>query len=301
MKKIGISTGAVQKAKGPFDTLELCARCDFDSVDFDLERYGGGSDPIYKSFDAMTEHFTKLKERADELGLIISQTHGRCKSYTPDEEQSKRFLALTERDLYASALLGAPACVIHNINTSFWGEASAEFIHAKNAEMMADIAPFAEKNGVKIGFETFGGAKRADGRCVQFFGDSYELMKQYNLVKTKNKVICLDTGHTNEAVYTASIDGRRVPDVVESVHIFGKELGLLHLHDNNSFSDQHLLPLQSGKTCGVDWDSLMTALDEVEYSGVYNFELNLSFFVPYMDEYLPIVAKYLKDFMKKYE
>lgn len=301
MKKIGISTGAVQTAKGAFGALELCAKCGFDSVDFNLECYGGGKDPIYKNTDAMIEHFTKLKERAKELGLIISQTHGRCKTYTPDPEQCEKANRQSERDLFATSILGAPACVIHNINSSFFTEATPEFMHEKNCEMMTVFAGFAEKYGVKIGFETFGGARRESGRCMQFFGDSVEFFRQYNMVQTKNKVICLDTGHTNEAVYTATIDSLTVPDVTESIRLFGKELGLLHLHDNNSYTDQHLLPRQGGKVGGIDWDGVMGALEEIGYSGIYNFELNLSYFIPYMDEYLPIVSKYLHDFIKQYD
>jgi len=46
---------------------------------------------------------------------------------------------------------------------------------------------------------------------------------------------------------------------------------------------------------------VMGALEEIGYSGIYNFELNLSYFIPYMDEYLPIVSKYLHDFIKQYD
>ena len=301
MKKLGLSTGAMQRAFGPIGTLELAAKCGFDAIDLDLELYGGGSDAIYKSFDAMDEHFTKIKERADELGIIISQTHGRCRTYTPDEKDCIYARWASERDLYATKLLGAPACVIHNITTGRWGLRSADFMHEKNARFIKDIAPFAEKNGVAIGFETFGDAHVDGKRYIDFFGDSDELWRQYNLVETKNKVICLDTGHTNKAQCVAREHGSEVLGVADSVRLFGKELKLLHLHDNNSYSDQHLPPCWAGRDGAIDWDATMAALDEVGYSGVYNFELNLSYFKSVLSDMVPVLGKYLRDFLNKYE
>lgn len=301
MKKIGISTSEMQRNFGALATLELAAASGFDAVDVDLELYGGGSDPIYKSFDAMEEHFTKIKERADELGIFISQTHGRCRTYTPEPKHCEFARWASERDLFATKLLGAPACVIHNITTGRWGLKSPEFMHEKNAEFISDITPFAEKYGVAIGFETFGDSKVDGERYVDFFGDSNELMKQYNMTKTKNKVICLDTGHTNKACCAGKERGVTLPDVAQSIRIFGKELKLLHLHDNNGYSDQHLPPLWAGKNGNVNWDEAMEALDEVGFSGVYNFELNLSYYVPVLKETVTLLGKYLRDFINKYK
>lgn len=301
MKKLGLSTGAMQKAFGAIGTLELAAKSGFDAIDLDLEIYGGGSDPIYKSFDAMEEHFTKIKERAHELGITVSQTHGRCRTYTPDEKDCVFARWASERDLYATKLLGAPACVIHNITTGKWGLRSAEFMHEKNAQFIKDIAPFAEKNGVAIGFETFGDAHVDGKRYIDFFGDSDELWHQYNLVETKNKVICLDTGHTNKALCVAREHGREVLGVADSIRLFGKELKLLHLHDNNSYSDQHLPPRWAGADGAIDWDATMAALDAVGYSGVYNFELNLSYFKSVLSDMIPVLGKYLREFLNKYE
>ncbi len=301
MKKLGLSIGAMQRAFTPLGALELAAKSGFDAVDFDLEAYGGGSDPIYKSFDAMEEHFTKIKERADELGIIVSQTHGRCRTYTPDPEHCEYARWVSERDLYATALLGAPACVIHNITTGRWGLRSPEFMHEKNQEFIRDITPFAEKNDVKIGFETFGDSHFEGKRYVDFFGDSNELMKQYNMTKTPNKIICLDTGHTNKACCAGREYGLTLPHIKDSIKLFGKELGLLHLHDNNSYSDQHLPPHWAGNDGAIDWDETMATLDEVGYSGVYNFELSLSYFKPVLNEMIPVLGKYLRGFLNKYE
>ena len=166
---------------------------------------------------------------------------------------------------------------------------------------LKEILDLAEKNGVAIGFETFGDAHVDGKRYIDFFGDSDELWYQYNLVETKNKVICLDTGHTNKAQCVAREHGREVLGVADSIRLFGKELKLLHLHDNNSYSDQHLPPRWAGADGAIDWDATMAALDAVGYSGVYNFELNLSYFKSVLGDMIPVLGKYLREFLNKYE
>lgn len=301
MKKIGISSYYLQNLFGPTRALEILAASGFDSVDFDLGEYGVGKDEIYKSDEAMLEHFTRIKERADELGLIISQTHGRCCTYTPEKKQCDFAKWVSERDLFATSILGAPACVIHNISTGQWGVRDPEFMHEKNAEFISDISPFAEKHGVCIGFETFGDVWLDGKRHLDFFGDSYELKKQFDITKTKNKVLCMDTGHTNKACSVWKEKGLDLPHVEESVKLFGKDLKLLHLNDNNGYTDQHLPPYFSGYQFSLNWDSIMETLDSVGYDGVYNFELNLDFLKPVILDIFPVLGKYLREFINKYE
>lgn len=301
MKKIGISPYYLQEMFGPTEALKITKESGFDAVDFDLGQYGVGSDEIYKSDDAMLEHFTKIRETAEKLGLIISQTHGRCTTYTPDSKECEFARWACERDLFATSILGAPACVIHNITAYSWGNRDKDFMHAKNAEFINDIIPYAEKHKVAIGFETFGDAWIDGKRYLDFFGDSYDLKLQYDMAKTDMKVLCMDTGHTNKACSVGKEHGLTLPDCAESIKLFGKDLKLLHLNDNNGYTDQHLPPHFSGYQFSLKWDPIMAALDEIGYDGVYNFELNLNFMGPVIKEIFPVLGKYLRDFVNKYE
>ena len=57
-----------------------------------------------------------------------------------------------------------------------------------------------------------------------------------------------------------------VPDFIR---YFGNSIKMLHLHDNNGFTDQHLIPAQGN----IDWPAVFDALDEIGYDGYYNYEL----------------------------
>ena len=292
MKKIGLSTGALQIKYGDERALEICAEAGFDSVDIDLsmrrfDKYADASD------GEITEYFSLLKEKADSLGLAISQTHGRVTSYTPDEKYCQFVKKAARFDLLATKILGAPTCVIHNITTIYWPDASADFMHSRNKEFIGDIIPFAEQFDVNIGMETFGDAHRHGKRVIDFFGDSRELKKQFDSIDTAKKVICIDTGHANKAFNVGADDGSEVPGVIETIYMFGKDIKVLHLNDNNGFTDQHLPPLVKMQG-GVDWKGVFEALDAVDYKGYYNFELALNLWGESMEDMTHFLGKHIR-------
>ena len=290
MKKIGLSIGSLQTKYGDERALEICAESGFDSVDFNMRKFDKNADI---SDDEVIEIFSKIKEKADSLGLIISQTHGRVRSYTPDEEYCAFVRKAARLDLLATKVLGAPTCVIHNITTGWWPDADADFMHTKNKELLDYLVPFAEEFDVNIGMETFGDSTRNGKRVIDFFGDSRELKKQFDSLDTKKKVICMDTGHTNKAFNVGAVDGSAVPNIVESIYLFGKDIKVLHLNDNNGFTDQHLPPF-IGMQGGVNWKEVFAALDDVGYNGYYNFELALNYLRDSMEEYVHFLEKHLR-------
>lgn len=288
MKKIGISTFDLQEKFGWERALELCKENGFDSVDFNLEEYDIGDDIYSGSEDAFLSHFTEIKKKADSLGIEIAQTHGRCVPYGPDDPQRKAwFYAVCEKDLKASAVLGSPACVVHCINTTRWGQQPPALMRKESKEMFDTIIPFAEKNRVKISLETFGAAKVKGGTIRNFFADPMELKWQYDAMDTEYKTICVDSGHTHEA------GSFWVPPVEETIRILGKDVTLLHLHDNTGFRDDHLLPGMGN----INWSNVFDALDDIGYNGVYNFELRMNFYGNMMEEALNFMGKYLRKFV----
>lgn len=290
-KRISISCAALASRYGQKEALEICAKSGFDAVDFGLENFGVRNEPVYqKSDEEIIDHFKALKARADELGLMISQTHGRCTTYTPEEEYNKWVRWVCRRDLLATAAIGAPACVIHSITTSRWQDADADFMHKKNKELFDYLIPYAEEYGVSFALETFGDSKANGQRVIDFFGDVHELKKQYDMLDTKNKMLCMDTGHTHKAhCVKPSVLG-----TVDAIRYLGSDIKLLHLNDNNSYSDQHLPPYYAGSELGLDWKAIFEALDDIGYDGVYNFEITLGHYGKILDEAVAFLGKYLR-------
>ncbi|MCL5271632.1 MAG: sugar phosphate isomerase/epimerase [bacterium] len=76
----------------------------------------------------------------------------------------------------------------------------------------------------------------------------------------RNLGICLDTGHLNLA-------GGGFADFIRGA---GGRLKALHVADNLGIKDDHMLPYGKGT---VPWDEVMRALKEIDYAGLFNFEV----------------------------
>ncbi len=268
---VGLSIGAYQWKYGNRRALEIAKEIGCDAVDFTLEDQEPDKEgSIYsKGEDYVRKYYGALGAYAKELGLMVSQTHGRCASYRKDEEWNKVTLEKTRLDLIATKALGAPALVVHNIGTGRMGpETPAEEMRAWSRRMWMDMLPFAKEYGVKIATETFGDSP-AHG-CCDFFGRNEEFKANYWEIKNSEYgkwfTACADTGHSNKAMRFGE------PTPAEVIRQMEGEFTILHLNDNDTLTDQHKMPL-SGT---IDWKDVLLALKETGYSGVYNMELSLT-------------------------
>ena len=294
--KLGLSFKSLIDRYGYEKAFLICRKAGFDTVEIGLRSFGNQSDPndIYNaSSDQFETFFTNIKKMADDAGIEISSTHGRELTYTPDEEQCAYARWVSEKDLHASGILGAPICVIHSIVNSRWPDRydDEEFLYSKNAEFFNSIAPAAEKNNVKIALETYGKTKINGKPQPTFFAHAHQMKKQFETLNTKNKTICVDTGHTNEAHYWGALS------VGDTIRYLGKDVTHLHMHDNSGTLDIHSTPIFDARG-GVDWEDVFDALDEINYSGVYNFETKLEHYGAMLEEATYFFGKYLRYFVE---
>lgn len=276
MKKlVGISTFTLQSLYGDFKALEIAKEIGADAVDFSLDTYSVlNKNSIYsKSEEEIISHFTAVKKKADELGLIISQTHGRLRIYFADPVKDDAVFKDARIDCMVTKILGAPYTVMHAIATSITGpDADSGFMHDLCFDTFNKLISYAKEYGVKIAMETMGDAPVYG--CCDFFGYLTEFKKAYARISAHEDnadcfFCCIDTGHVNKAM---RFDNNPTPGAF--IREMGCAVKCLHLNDNNTLTDQHKPP----KTGVIDWDDVLGALDEVGYDGVYNLELNLQHF-----------------------
>lgn len=290
--KLGFSCGALVKRYGYEKALAICKKSGFDTVELGLGFYGNREDPndIYNaSQDEFETFFTNIKRMVDDAGLEISSTHGRMLTYTSDEAQCEYARWASERDLKASGILGAPLCVMHTLHSLHFADRcdDEEFLYSRNAHFFNHLIPFAEVNKVKIAMETHGKTKINDEFRPIFLAHAHQLKKQFDELDTKYKTICVDTGHTNEAHHFGALS------VGDTIRYLGENVTHLHLHDNNGVADLHLPPTFDKRDC-IDWADVFDALDEINYKGSYNFELNMNHYGDILDEATLFMGKYLR-------
>lgn len=290
--KLGISCGAMVERYGYERAFSMCRKSGFDTVEVGLGRFGNKelkNDIYYASQDEFESFFTDIRKKAEAAGIEFSSVHGRTLTCTPNEEECEYARWVSEMDLKAAGVLGAPICVIHSIVNSHWPDRydDEEFLYKTNADFFNYLAPTAEASNVKICLETYGKVNINGEFQPTFFSHPHQMLKQFETLKTNNKTICVDIGHTNEAFYRgASSPG-------EMIRYLGEKVTHLHLHDNNGTVDLHSAPLFDKRGC-IDWEDVFDALDEINYTGVYNFEMNMSHYGKFLEDAIEFFGKYLR-------
>lgn len=283
MFKISLSTWQLQERYGDKETLRIAKEIGADAIDFSLEDFNGRYDyrnkkSIYSaSEEEFCAYFSNLKKYADELGIEICQTHGRGFGFRNLKDEDDALIENARLDCLATSLLGAPVCVMHAVTTMFHETASAQFMRDLNFEMFVQILPYAKEYGIKVATETFGDVH--GGKCCDFFGNLDEFISSYERVcaiedNRKYFTVCMDTGHTNKATKF-----NKNPQVADAIRQLGDRITVLHLNDNNTICDQHLIPFVNKNVAPIDgtidWAETMKALKDIGYKGVYNLEVNL--------------------------
>ena len=82
-----------------------------------------------------------------------------------------------------------------------------------------------------------------------------------------NLGICLDTGH----LHLVNGLGQARQSQREFILTAGKRLRALHITENNGKNDVHQMPYSA--RYGIDWESVVSALKEVDYKGLFNLEI----------------------------
>lgn len=274
--KISISTSTLQTICGDKGALDQAKKMGADGVDFFTNyEYSTKETSIYsKSDKEIVAYYSDLRKHAEDLGLTIPQTHGRLRTYMRFAEFDRLCLENARRDLLAASALGAPVCVMHNIQTSVMGiKIDPQIMRDACYQTYSQILKWAKEYNVILATETFGFNTAFD--TPEFFGNAKEFKDAYDRIAQEgdNKdyfKVCVDTGHTHTL---ARCDDN--PSVGDFIRMFkNNEIVCLHIHDNDGIYDQHL-PIHCGT---IDWDDVFDALDEVGYNGVYNLEVSVSAF-----------------------
>ena len=276
-RKVSISIGELQEQFGDIKALDLAKEMGADAVDFNTCGWKWdfrNPDSIYsKSDDEICSYYAGVRKHADSIGLEIGQTHGQIKGFIGKPEDDDALIKNGRIDCMAASVLGAPYVIIHSVTTIFMGpDCPSKTMHALNFDMFNRLIPFAKQYNVKIASETFGDATGLG--CCDFFGNINEFIKSFNRVRAVGDnadwlTTCVDTGHSNKATrYNSN------PSPADVIRMLGPNVSALHLNDNDTLTDQHKIPM----TGTIDWKDVFDALDEVNYQGNYNMELNLRHF-----------------------
>jgi sugar phosphate isomerase/epimerase len=263
--KTSTEIGSISKIVGRERAVELCAKAGFDAWDFSMSDM--------KQIDWLTgrpltvEPHLKRKEYLDiakklkkiglDNGIVCNQSHAPFPVSVPIVRDC------LELSIECTAEAGGEICIIHPDNNK---------TPEQNAEMYAELLPFAKNCGVKIATENmFNWRDGEDHSCPAACSTSEDFCRHIDVVNDEFFVACLDLGH---AEMRGSGGG-----AANMIRALGSRLKALHIHDNDRRDDCHQIPF----SMNIDFYEIVRALKEVSYDGYLTLEAN-SFMRDYNEE-----------------
>ena len=255
--KIGIQHCGLKHIFTDEEIMEKLSRIGYDAVDYALYIDWQKPDKIFNEpYAVWGKFFENTKKSAVKCGISFSQTHGTYPvdflNYGVFGEKEK---VQIDKELEATAILGAPYIVIHPI---YIADVKKALNRDKSIEIYSELDETAKAYGVKIAIENMWCIEQ--GRFVSTGCSTSEELKQIiEGLENDRFVCCLDTGHTH-------LIGE---DVVAAVKILGGKLKTLHVNDNFANRDNHFVP----GIGDIDFNRFVQALKEIKYDGTFNMEI----------------------------
>ena len=193
---------------------------------------------------------TSLREYAADYNFSFPQGHLWLRADIVEPSLNCRLETLDElkKWLVLFSALGVHAGVLHpggaKARAAGWSE---EKISDVRSESLITLTDFIEDMPTAIAIENCG--ENID-----------QLLAIVDAVDSDSLGVCLDTGHLN------LIKGNQG----EFIRRCGSKLLALHIADNLGMNDDHMLPYSVGT---VNWEDVMIALKEINYNGLFNFEV----------------------------
>ena len=270
MLEICVQSGKWYQENDPEWSFRLIHECGFEGIDYSMNLLLDCKELLKgipsKFFDQSTEemlaYYRPVKEAAQRYGVKILQMHAPMPLYVEGREDIDEYLIQSvDKCCAVCGFLGCPALVVHS---ALHPDKAAE--KEINLQMYRKLIPSAKKYGVKICPENIYDWNK--GHILE--GPCSDVMEACWYVDTLNEEageeifgFCLDVGHAN-------LLGRNIHKFILGL---GKRLTILHIHDNSSEVDEHLIPY-TVFTHGIDWNGFLTGLREIGYTGPLSFEIS---------------------------
>jgi sugar phosphate isomerase/epimerase len=212
-----------------------------DPVTHPIERAGEVSDAL------MALDMKPVSFHAPFLGLDLSST---------DEDVRIVSVASMMRSVEFCGEVACPQLVLHvSASPGVENRAVLDETMKFTVESLNEVTDYAHKNDVEILLENM----VIHPNHLRMGSEVKELLELVSCFQERGVGICIDTGH--------SLLNKRDPS--EDIRQAGRHLRSLHINDNDGITDSHLMP---GRGM-IDWPAVYSALKDVEYTGVFLFEL----------------------------
>lgn len=246
--EISISDCGLAHLGSKKDVLYLIKNAGFDGFD---AQFCGGYQYILSNCN-YKKICKEIRKEADYIGLKCLLAHAPFFFDKPEDRE-----ILIKRSIECASILGAPIIVIHPVNA--W---TAE----ENKKYYQKFEDFAKSHNIKIALENmFNWDQNADSPLPAACSSLKDFQEHISMLNKEVFTTCIDIGHAEmmkKGYSSVLIEG------------LSKNVGTLHIHDNDHRHDLHAVPFSEL----IDFGNVAKSLGKINYSGVLNFEVVYPFF-----------------------
>ena len=241
--------------------LDMIYQAGFRGVDFTACRYIGEGlrygDTHFFS-DDWKAWIRDLRAWADARGMVFTQTHNLTHPYLESTDDIHLLNRMIDRVFEACEMLDIPVTVMHPAVPAGKANCPSDCLKA-NARFFKEKARIARDHNVKLCVENLIITRRFDDSSIwRYCHTPQQLIQLADEIDEPNVGFCLDVGHAH---YMGE-------NLFQTIKAYGSRLYALHVHDNNRYSDHHLMPYHGT----VDWNAFARGIAEVDYHGSLNLE-----------------------------
>ena len=273
--KIGIQTNGVFEPLGTEKGLAAIAAAGFDCIDLNLESLtelsweelrAGKPSPFFFSSERVDDFIRRTKAVLSETGLSVGQAHAPTPLHFRNcELANQNGLEYARTCIRICHELGCRNLIIHPYfeGSMRRSPSTKEEEWKENLAFYGELIPLLKEYDVICCLENMWRqdwqTKKIDVGICSDMSETNRYIDALNETAGKDCFgFCLDVGHLT----LLGIDS------YEAIHMLGKRLVALHIHDNSGITDDHVIPY-TGVTL---WDRFLQGLAEVGYEGTLSFE-----------------------------
>lgn len=256
-----------------FDAIDFSLCCNLSSADIVSNKH---SDYFDMSEEEIIQNRIKpFKESACRNNIYFGQLHAPYPTYVIGNNTMNNYIIeVVKKSLRISAFLECPYVVVHPIMLAYSLGYNEEY--EANIKFYSELIPYAKKYGVTICLENMFHTKKGhlyESSCSDAQEAVHYIDKLNNIAGFECFGFCFDLGHAN-------IVGKNIR---HSLNTLGHRVKALHIHDNDSKDDLHMMPFSCAVNWGndlvTDWEGFLNGLADIDYKGTINFETHQSFHV----------------------
>lgn len=272
---LSTQTGLFEARLGGEKGIAALCEAGFDALDYSMFSIGNADHPI--NIEGL-KYAERLFKTADKYGVTFNQAHAPFPTFRENnDEYNRKIYEYVVKSIEVASVLGAKTIVVHP--TCISDTANMKYF---NINLYNSFIPYCLKYNIKIALENMWGYDHVQKRIIPNVCSTGEtLAEYYDELDSRYFTVCLDLGHC----------GLVGEDATNMIRVLGHDrLKALHVHDNDHINDLHIAPFYGR----MDWNSITTALAEINYDGDFTFEADNHYHgIP--TELLPSAAKYLHD------